>query len=689
MEKVLVKIIFLFTITLSFSGFSQGSKQIKKDSLTYYDLKEVIITATRSERKRQDIPMPVKVLSQEVISNTGLRRADEILNEQTGITSITDQSGFKGIQMQGINSEYIMILIDNVPIVGRQSGNLDLSRLALGNIERVEIIKGPSSSLYGSEALGGVINIITQKPSNKDINLEIDAAFGSFETSDFNLSTQQKLDVFSYSVFINRLSSGGIDLDKNLAGNTIDPFENYTLSSNLSYNFSKNLKTAINYRLFYQDIDISGESEEWDTNLTSITNHKWSSKLNADYELYFTEYQANQIEVDPIDNEVLFNSDFNQRLFRPEIRLTYNIDPTQEVVTGFGSNFELLDRNLFDSEVSFNSQYVYAQYSFSLLKKIDVIVGGRFDTHNEYDSQFSPKASAIYKLNDNLSVKASVGSGFKAPDFRQLYLDFTNSAVGYTVVGNRVEEAVIQRLQNNNQILSLIVAPEDLGQPLTAESSTGINLGLTYQKNRFDFSFNAFRNDIQNLIDTRIIARKTNGQNVFGYINRDNIYTTGFETDLSYNLTSNLKMSLGYQLLYASDKEAEDRIDSGEVFVRDPQTLVTRRLERSDYFGLPNRSRHLTHFKIFYSIPEWKAFANLRLNYRSKYALFDTNGNGLIDNFDDSFVDGFSLLNLTLSKSLFEHYKFQIVGENILNNEQTGLLNLPGIRITGKIQYQL
>ncbi|NBC56861.1 MAG: TonB-dependent receptor [Bacteroidetes bacterium] len=669
-------------------GFSQEHK-LETDSLAYYDLKEVVITATRSERKRQDIPMPVKVLSQDVISNTGLRRADEILNEQTGITTITDQSGFKGIQMQGINSEYIMILIDNVPVVGRQSGNLDLSRLALGNIERVEIIKGPSSSLYGSEALGGVINIITQKPKSKDLKLDVDAAFGSFETSDFNLSTQQKLNDFSYSVFINRLSSGGIDLDKNLQGNTIDPFENYTLSSHIKYKFSDNLKTAINYRLFYQNIDISGESEEWDNNLTSITNHKWSSKLNADYELYFTQYQANQLEIDPITDDILFNSEFNQRLFRPEIRLTYDIGSKQELISGVGSNFEFLDRNLFENEVSFNSQYVYTQYSFSAFKNLDLIVGGRFDTHSEYDSQFSPKASAIYKLNDKLSIKASVGSGFKAPDFRQLYLDFTNSAVGYTVVGNRVEEAVIERLQNNNQILSLTVNPEDLGQPLEAESSLGINLGFSYQKNKFNLDFNAFRNDIQNLIDTRIIARKTNGQNVFGYINRDNIYTTGFETDLSYSFNPNFKMSLGYQLLYAFDKEAEERIDNGDVFVRDPETLITQRLERSEYFGLPNRSRHLANFKVFYKIPEWKAFANLRLNYRSKYALFDTNGNGLIDNFDDSFVDGFSLLNLTLSKSLFDHYKFQIIGENILNNEQTGLLNLPGIRITGKIQYQL
>lgn len=688
MNKLSVKICGFLLCAFIYEGVSQEATP-KTDSLSYYDLDEVIVTATRSERKRKDIPMPVKILSREVLSNTGLRRADEVLSEQTGITTITDQSGFRGIQMQGINSEYIMILIDNVPVVGRQSGNLDLSRLALGNIERIEIIKGPSSSLYGSEALGGVINIITQKPSNPEFNLTADVAYGSFETSDVNVSAKQKRNAFSYSVFMNRLSSEGFDLDENLTGNTVNPFENYTFSTHLNYKFSENLNTAVNYRLFHQNIDISGNSVEWDTNMTSITKHDWSSKLHADYEVYFTQYRADQLEKDPITDEVLFNSDFNQRLLRPEMRLTFKPNSEQNLIGGIGSNFEFLNRNLFENEVSFNSQYVYIQYSFSAIKTLDFIVGGRFDTHSEYDSQFSPKTSAIYKLNDNLSLKASVGSGFKAPDFRQLYLDFTNSAVGYTVIGNRVEETVIERLQNSNQILSLTVDPDELGQPLDAESSTGINLGLSYQNNTFDFNFNAFRNDIQNLIDTRIIARKTNGQNVFGYINRDNIYTTGIESDFSYNFNKNFKVSLGYQLLYAFDKNAENSIENGEVFYRDPETLITRRLERSDYFGLPNRSRHLANFKIFYKIPEWQTFINLRLNYRSKYALFDTNGNGVIDNFDNSFVDGFSVLNLTIGKTLFENYKFQLVGENILNNEQSGLLNLPGIRLTGKIQYQL
>ena len=132
---------------------------------------------------------------------------------------------------------------------------------------------------------------------------------------------------------------------------------------------------------------------------------------------------------------------------------------------------------------------------------------------------------------------------------------------------------------------------------------------------------NAFRNDFTNLIDTRILAAKTNGQNVFGYINRERVYTQGVELDLKYKAITNLSISAGYQLLYAFDKDKEDAIDNGTVFAREPGTLETIRLTRDDYFGLENRSRHTFNFKAFYDIPAWEANANLRITYRSRFGL--------------------------------------------------------------------
>jgi outer membrane receptor for ferrienterochelin and colicins len=249
-----------------------------------------------------------------------------------------------------------------------------------------------------------------------------------------------------------------------------------------------------------------------------------------------------------------------------------------------------------------------------------------------------------------------------------LYLDFTNaSGGGYSVFGKEVEAQGIQRLQENGEIANLAVNPSRLGERLNAESSIGYNLGLTLKSGKLTTDVNLFRNDFTNLIDTQILASKTNGQNVFGYINRERVYTQGLETDIKFNGIKNLSLSGGYQLLFAYDKDQEEALNQGEVFARDPETLQTVRLERSQYFGLENRSRHTFNFKVFYEIPKWDANANLRVVYRSRFGLTDRNGNDLLDDFDNSFVDGYSLVNLSLGKTLFKHYQLQLGANNLLD----------------------
>jgi outer membrane receptor for ferrienterochelin and colicins len=195
----------------------------------------------------------------------------------------------------------------------------------------------------------------------------------------------------------------------------------------------------------------------------------------------------------------------------------------------------------------------------------------------------------------------------------------------------------------------------------------GYNFGLSYKKGKFSSDINLFRNDFNNLIDTQILASRTNGQNVFGYINRESVYTQGLELDLKYRFLANLDLSAGYQLLYAYDKDKEAALDAGTVFGRNPQTLETVRLSRSDYFGLENRSRHTLNFKVFYEIPDWDANANLRVVYRSRFGLTDRNGNDLLDNLDNSFVEGYALVNISFGKIFYKNYDLQFGVNNLLD----------------------
>ncbi len=681
-----------------------------KDSILTENLGEVVVTATRTVRQLSSLPLPVTLIPQKQISRSGVTRLDEILREQTGIVVTPDATvgGGEGVQIQGIASDYVLVLIDGVPVVGRSGGNLDLSRFAIGNIKQIEVVKGPSSALFGSEALGGVINIITERPKTEKISGQITHRAATFNNQNTTVSINQRKGKLGYSLFVDRLSTDGFDLsddEDDGERQTVDPFFNYTFNGRLYYDFSDKLRLFASGRYFLQDFDVpDGTSEERDGNAQLRLDHALSDKSQFEYEFYYTNYVTNEQEVDPIENEVLLDNDFDQQLFRPEIRYNYRFTPASTLTVGGGYNFESLNRSLFAEQVTFDSQYAFAQYDFRPIKKLNIIVGARFDNHSEYNSQFSPKISARYNITEHFAVKGSVGSGFKAPDFRQLYLDFTNAAGGnYSVFGKEVELQGMQRLIANDDIITdnegnriLPVPLSELGEPLNAESSIGYNLGFGYDKGKFRGDVNFFRNDFTDLIDTRILATKRNGANVFGYINRESVYTQGMEIDLRYRILEQLTLSTGYQLLYAFDKDVEDELAENGAFARDPETLETIRIDEDDYFGLENRSRHIVNAKLFYEIPKWEANANLRVVYRSRFGLSDRNGNDFLDEFDNSFIDGFALVNLSFGKTFFKHYQVQLGANNLLDFRGTNPFSSvdnqiavnPGIQVFGRLNFQ-
>jgi len=321
-----------------------------------------------------------------------------------------------------------------------------------------------------------------------------------------------------YGFFANRFSSEGYDLNPEEEGQTVNPFENYTVNGRVYYDFNDKLSLFTSTRFYdqvqdagftFNDVLFEGDSKEREWNAHARLDQKWNEKFTTAYEFYYTNYVANERLANPMTEEVLSDSDFDQKLLRPEIRGNYALTNAGTLTAGLGFQYDALDRTFFDELVSFNSQYIYAQYDINPIERLNVIAGARFDNHSEYSNQFSPKLAMRYKLSDAFAVKGSVGYGFKAPDFRQLYFDFTNSAVGYTVLGYNVALDKLQELQEQGQILNVVVSGDDLNNPLEAESSVGYNLGLTFKEGKWNSELNFFRNDIKNLIDTRIIARKT------------------------------------------------------------------------------------------------------------------------------------------------------------------------------------
>lgn len=686
-----MKIAF-FLVVNSLSLSLVFSQQKLADSIKISELREVVVTATRTERNLASLPLPIAIITSEAISKSGVTRLNEILFEQTGLLTIPDFGGVEGIQVQGLDASYTLILIDGVPLVGRSAGTLDLSRISVGNIDRIEIVKGASSSLYGSEALAGVINIITKKPKRDLLSGNLSYRYASFETNDLNSNVVWKKNKFSGSIFANYFKTDGYDLNESTPEKTVEPFYNITIQPKFYYDFSDDLKLVVGTRYYNQKQDykatIDDEKYKGNSNINEWNSqikvtHKWNKKFYSEYEFYATNYKTDEFLND--SNKQLFEANFyKQWLFRPEVRTTWSFQKSKLTI-GMGLNKETLNRTYFDSNVVFNSQYAFLQYDYNPTDKWNILAGFRYDNHQAYQSQWSPKFAVNYKVNQNFSLKSSVGYGFKAPDFRQLYFDFSNSAIGYAVFGYNVAETKLDDLDVQGQILFRYDGI-DFNSELKPENSINFNLGSYYEKENFKWETNFFYNSISNLIDTKAIAQKTNGQNVFSYFNIDEIFTYGIENNFHYKI-NNFKFSLGYQYLVAKDKSVLKAIDKGEVFARDQTTLASFQLKKDDYFGLFNRSKHTANFKVLYTIPTLKTAINLRVFYRSKYGIADSNNNQILDNYDD-FVADYFLTNLSITKDIQENISLQIGANNLFNyTNPNEISNLSGRQLFARLQF--
>lgn len=658
-----------------------------QDSIRTERLQEVVITATRSERLLSQLPVPVTVVPQQQIRSMGSLRLNDVLNEQTGLTTTSDHG--TGVQLQGFTSDYTLILIDGEPLIGRTAGTLELNRIAVGNIKQLEIVKGPNSSLYGSEALAGVINIITETPNG--IGGAITSRYGTNQTSDFSGSFNFKKNKLGIYVFGDRYETNGYDLSPETPGNTVSPYTNYTYQTRLSYDLSSKTKLSVSGRYFTEDQTsienvgtggtpqlLSGNGSIDDWNINPVITHLFSDNLKLNLRFYSSQYETRSLLTYQSDGVVYDDTYFNQTFTRPELQLEYFKNDRHIITIGGGRIWESVEATRYDDQMRYQTNYAYAQYEWKPLDKLNLLTGVRFDNHSVYGSQLSPKLSAHFQASGKLSFLASVGVGFKAPDFRQLYLNFTNATVGYTVLGSQYLSTGINQLQLAGQIDEILVDPSSFGD-IKAESSIAYNFGVDYKfDDKATIAVNIFRNDVKDLIDTKAVARKTNGQFVYSYYNISKIYTEGIEGNLSYSPVKNILCAVGYQFLLAKDKEVIDQLESGKVYARDPETQITRRVRPDEYGGLFNRSRHMLNLKVFYENPANGIGASGRVVYRGRYGFADNNSNSILDN-DAEYTEGYFTANISVSKAINKILKLQLGCDNLFNYTDAAYIPaLPG-----------
>lgn len=671
-------------------SFVKDTMQLQGDS--------VVVTATRSERKLSNVTVPVTIINSKLIQQIGALRLTDVLKEQPGLTL---SSGFgAGVQLQGLNPDYTIILINGEPLVGRTAGVLDLNRIALGNIKKIEIVKGPSSSLYGSEAMAGVINIITDATTK--IPLQTSVRYGTYKTIDAGINNAVSTKSIFYQGYYNYFSTDGYSIRPNSASRVTTPIQRLTSNQQLKYNLTENTNLLVGVRYTSEQIknDISvtnggttihsnGEEKNTDYNISSSVNHRFSNYLKTSFRTYITQYNATQnlLTISGAPYTDMLDHVFN----RFENQTDWVVNKKLTAIIGGGFVNEGVKSSRYDSEKirkTNANQYAFSQWEWMPNSKLILIGGIRFDHNQTYASALSPKASMLYKINKQHKIRLSVGEGFKAPDFRQLYLDFTNAAAGaYSVFGTSQAQKVIGQLNTLGQIGTLYNNFYQL-KALQPEYATGSHLSWEFEPNIKNFlSVQIFRNDIRNLIEVQQVGAYITGAQIYSYLNIGRAFTTGLELEAKHQFSNSFSISAAYQYLQTGDKDQIAQIKSGTVYTRDANGL-SRKLNLIEYVGLPNNSKHKAQLKINYSNPNG-FFWNLRALYRSKWAVNNTNGNEVYDD-GDSFAKGYIALHIAIGKDYDNGIGFQFGSDNMLNYiDPTNLPNLPGRTFFTTLKYQI
>jgi outer membrane receptor for ferrienterochelin and colicins len=671
---------------------------------------DVVVTATRTERKLSNVAVPATIIGQKELQATQLRRLHEILQEQTGIfvNSSSGNSSFgggifgNGAQLQGMSPEYTLILVNGEPIIGRQGGVVNLSRLTLSGIKKIEVIKGPVSSLYGSEAMGGVINIITESPNAPQISANLKA--GGYGLLDGNVSATLTGEKTKATLGYNYFKHGAINLENGQFGNQQDPFYNHTVQANLSHQFSPKTRLLMYGRYFTEQSDniyevadagmqlqrISGFTRINDGNLNTSLQHNFSTKVSSTLRLYGMQYESRQ-ELNLLkDGSVFYTDNFRQQFYRIENQTDISLPENNKLTAGGGYVYEQLNTSRYEGMRNNGILYGFLQNEWTPADNFNIIGGLRYDRNEAYASRFSPKLAIRYSPTERLKFTASYGAGFKAPDFRQLYLNFINNASGgYALFGaNEISLSSLEQMKEQGFVSVILPRANDISQ-LNPETSNGYNAGLSYQvTKKLHGDINIFHNDISNQILFDVIALRPNGSQVFSYFNVARSFTQGAEINVRYSLHKNWNLSGGYQYLRTGDKDVMEAIENGEVFGRDEQTGQVYLLSKNDYYGLPGRSNHMANVKINFSDEKSGWQASVRAIYRSRWGTFDQDGNGIINRKDET-AKGFVMLNVTIQKQIAKEWIAGIGIENILNHtDPSNLPNNPGLNAFASLAWK-
>lgn len=574
--------------------FVMGGVTAQAEELPVYSFDEVVVTATRTENDVKKVPASTQVITQEDIKRGG---ATSVRNALSMYANIFQKSKVRGgghdIIIRGMETKHSLVMVNGRRISNEADANglgnaMSLDRININDVEKIEIVRGPSSALYGSEAMGGVLNIIT-KPS-KEQTLLTGLEHTSEDTSHWWHADTGRIGNFSMTLDarFNKINRSMLDTatesDPYGTAQTYNASLNYYVNDHSYVNaymdyYSQHLKTdtgtptmkPITLTTSSGKMSLSGQAMLEGTGSKAYKQKNygisWNGKTDKnDWQIqaYMSKFNWSTTSntkvlgsIPPAGMEGMFNFllqkknayDFNHDehnmwaiegrdslRVNDHHRVTFGAEYVKDKVagTGLGANGDSVYSITENGKTKSSSEKTLSSYAAYLQDEIEygkwfIVPAIRYDHHSAYGSHTSPKIGVTYNATDHFRIKANYGDGFKAPSVSQLYYDL-DMEMGR---GNWVHLT---------------------GNPnLKPEKSKSWDLGVEAEFGKGYGSLTYFDNDVDNLIASIPKGKDSNGHNLHRYENVNKARIKGLENTLGYRFNDTLEFKVTSTLLDAKD----------------------------------------------------------------------------------------------------------------------------------------
>jgi vitamin B12 transporter len=510
------------------------------------NLNEVVVTATKFPVKQSQTGKVITVISKEQIEKSSGKTVAQLLNEQAGITvngAYNAPGAVQTIFLRGASSGRTLILLDGIPVNDPSMINneFDLNLFSINDVERIEICKGAQSTLYGSDAVAGVVNIITvKKDVNKPFNIKASTGFGNKNTTRNNIQVYGKEGKLTYSTRFAKLktdgfsaaydSTGAKDFDK-------DGYDGNVISAAVQYQIIPSLlvKTFIMHSQYKADIDAGVFADEKDyrirnSNLTSGAGFNFKKGIvnitaNYQYGELSRRYINDSLFVRPFGTKYE-NNKYAGRTQYAELFGNVKVTDWFTVLAGADYRWSNMNQQYYSlssfgpysssfADTSLHQTSFYSSLLFNALdKKLNVEIGGRTNNHSRYGNNSTFTFNPSYTINKNWRVFGSIASGFKAPSIYQVFDAFSGNL------------------------------------DLQPEKSTNYELGVQQNSEKISSRVVYFHRDIKNGIDYDYVNYK--------YFNFVKQIVDGVEVELAIQPVKNLSVTANYTLI-TGDEQTQSR----------------------------------------------------------------------------------------------------------------------------------